>query len=314
MNRKAFGMFVLCLVSVFAIVSMAEAATLLVPDQYKTLAKAHGAAKAGDVIKVTKGGPYVGIKVTKDVTIRGTGTTKITGVAYGVVEGRKIGFYFPGALKGTGATIKGFVFDTVDFPVYSRKANNVTVLSNKMIDPIQGVTNWNGNGWKIQKNVITNVRALQNGNKVGAMAIFIGSRNNEVLSNLVSVNRIQGKLKVVSAPVGNIGGGVVLAAWSTDLLRRNIVSANEIELEPTKPNRVQSYAIILDQRVNPLTCIIKANTIKDNEMGGAQGIIAVNPEKLKDCNTFTGNVNVAGLAEGDSGVDVVAPDAVFQAY
>jgi hypothetical protein len=75
--------------------------------------------------------------VTKAVAIRALGwVTIVDGPVVNSLG--KAGFLFPGGGAGSGATVEGFLFENVAFPVFSRGADDVSVTRNTMYRPNQG--------------------------------------------------------------------------------------------------------------------------------------------------------------------------------
>jgi hypothetical protein len=126
--------------------------------------------------------------------------------------GLRAGFLFLDTHQGNSTTIQGFTFDCNDqlvFPVFSRGADYISVISNVMNGPVQGITNWNGIGWYIKNNKIGSVRALSG----GGIGIFIGSFDSgrPALFNLALGNSVTG------SPVGNGGYSTPAIALMSDV-------------------------------------------------------------------------------------------------
>ena len=86
--------------------------------------------KDGDVLRVLPG-RRTGATVTKAVAIRALGwVTIVDGPVVNTLG--KAGFLFPGGGAGSGATVDGFLFEDVAFPVFSRGADDVSVTRNTM--------------------------------------------------------------------------------------------------------------------------------------------------------------------------------------
>ena len=124
-------------------------------------------AQAGDRILVASG-EYAGAVVTKAVEIRGMGDARIvSGPTHPYNSELEFGFLIGAFLDGAGGngvTIAQLTFEeTVDIPVYSRGANNVTVSHNLFLNNYQGVTNRGGSGWNISHNTFRDLRTSNGG-------------------------------------------------------------------------------------------------------------------------------------------------------
>ena len=109
-----------------------------VPGRFPTLQAAIDSSlvKDGDVLRVLPG-RRTGATVTKAVVLRALGcVTIVDGPA--VNDLGKAGFLFPGGGAGSGATVDGFTFEGVAFPVFSRGADDVSVTHNTMLPPPPG--------------------------------------------------------------------------------------------------------------------------------------------------------------------------------
>ena len=98
-----------------------------VPGHFPTIQAAIDSSKVvdGDTI-VVRHPVHTGATVTKAVTIKAQHRVTIwTGRSSARLG--KAGFLFPGDGAGSGATITGLSFDKVEFPVFSRGADDVSV-------------------------------------------------------------------------------------------------------------------------------------------------------------------------------------------
>ena len=190
-----------------------------VPGRFPTLQAAIDSSlvKDGDVLRVLPG-RRTGATVTKAVVLRALGcVTIVDGPA--VNDLGKAGFLFPGGGAGSGATVDGFTFEGVAFPVFSRGADDVSVTRNTMHRPLQGVSNWAngtwGKGWDITHNTILDLRT----SCAGGIGILIGDyKGGAVTGNVIAHNEVRGRVRV---PWDDCGGydapGIVLFAdWRYD--------------------------------------------------------------------------------------------------
>lgn len=218
-------------------------------------------------------------------------------------------FGFAGDQKGSGATINNLTFKDVAFPVFSRGADDVTVINCKMINPVQGVTNWAGTGWIICGN---NVKDLRSANG-GGIGVLVGDRTGgagvtggKVTCNIVFNNKICGKLHVAPCDGGGYDGtGIVLFAdWRFGSLgalgiENNMIFKNKICLKSDNPNVVDVNAIELTEAENLGGIVIKGNRICFNNLKKTESKIVLSPLGLdnpvnKICNNY-GNHRGHGL-------------------
>lgn len=262
----------------------------------------------GDVLNLTTG-TFEGSEITKNVTI--VGTLKKNGQIGTTIKGRKgglsgvnAGFLFPGQGKGSNSKIMNVKFQNgLDFPVFSKGADNVTISGSLMTKPLQGITNINGSGWSITGNTIKNLEALGG----GGMGIFVGATNTGTAdNNTVSQNTIEGKMYVKKKDVGGymgcaigIASNVVLPVGATGEIEQvdeilatssdnatvtgNKIDNNTISIVSAKPGVVEMYDIGLYELGTDGTLIgaITETTILDNVITGA---IAEGPAGLTTSN------------------------------
>jgi hypothetical protein len=270
--------------------------TLKVPRDYPTIQEAIDAASVGDTIGVSPG-TYFGATVDKGVKIRARGRVIIND-GPNSHSFLRAGFLFKGDFSGSGASIIGFRFEgepqfariddgKLDFPIFSRGANNVTVKNNVMVNSLQAITNWDGSGWQIKKNRILDLWTL-NG---GGIGILVGGNDGDAhLGNVISRNKILGTLKVCSCDHGGYDGtGIVLYAdfrWSdgADELTQNRIRKNKILLMSDTPTVVNANGIELtDSRDDPSPPVIFGNRVTDNDIKGVSGngiVVSGTPNNL----------------------------------
>lgn len=171
----------------------AKAVTWNVPEDFATIELALASADVLDGHTILVGpGNHPGAFVDKAVEIKGEGGAVInSGPMYSIYM---TGFLFRDG-AGNGATISHLSFETVDLPVYSRDTDDVTVDHCTFTSPMQGITNWNGNGWNISHNVINGLVTISG----GGIGIFVGTRAPEgstASNNLIAHNKITGQVVV----------------------------------------------------------------------------------------------------------------------
>jgi len=299
-----------CLALVFAFSTSASAADWSVPGDFTTIQDAidDSSVVDGDTIMVGPGS-FAGALVDKAVEIKGVGGALINDgpvLASGHPAGDpdlNIGFFFPGSGTGSGATISHLRFETVEFPIFSRGASNVTVTQCSMTNPIQGVSNWSGSEWEISHNVITDLRTA-NG---GGIGIIIAERlGGTVSDNVVSHNKIAGTLHVWEFDGGGYAGsGIVLFADFRSgqpgavSITGNRVVKNKVSLVSDTPAVVEVVAFELTEHgdiaagwpaLPPDPSVICSNVIGFNDWRGTAMQVAYSPEDLESCNDISRNL------------------------
>jgi hypothetical protein len=286
----------------------AAAESWRVPGQFPTIQAAIDSplVKDGDTIRV-RSGRHAGATVTKAVAIRAQGRAVIrTGPSVGPLG--EAGFLFPGGGQGSGASVVGFVFDGVAFPVFSRGADDVTVERNTLLGPVQGVSNWGGgswgNGWDVTHNRIRGLRTACG----GGIGIFFGDyQGGTVVANLVAHNEIGGRVLVPADDCGGYGAsGVSIFAdfrWGAAgaaAVEHNRVSKNRVRLESSRPELVPVSGVELAE-LDPVgpDRVIRDNAVVFNDLRGMEVPIEAHPEELLDLNRI--EKNLTGAAPGPRG-------------
>ena len=194
---------------------------------------------------------------------------------------------------GDGVTISHLTF-TVDLPVYSRGANDVTVTNNTVLNALQGITNWGGSRWDISHNTFTDLRT-DNG---GGIAIIVGDRlGRDVKDNVVAQNQIAGTLNVDPADLGGYQGtGIALYAdfrfgqLGALSIANNRVVKNKVSLVSSNPSVVDVVAFeMTDARDIPSTDVIFDNAVGFNDFRGTTQQIVLTPPTLDTVNTISRN-------------------------
>jgi hypothetical protein len=290
-------------VAVLVLCSTTSAATWNVPGDFATIQEAIDSTLVLDGDKIMVGpGQYAGAIVTKAVEIKGedgavvnSGPLLTTYMPCGTIV-LDIGFFFTGNGAGSGATISHLKFEGPAFPIFSRGADDVTVAQCTMINPIQGVTNWAGNGWEISHNVITDLQSA-NGGGIGILVGVPQKVQGTVSDNVVSHNKISGTLHVSSCDGGGYcGTGIVLYAdyrsgEEPKIVKKTRVVKNKVSLVSDNPDVVDVVAIELtDTRNDPDFMDVFDNVIGFNDLRGTVIQIALTPEELDTVNKISRNL------------------------
>lgn len=279
-------------------------AVLVVPSlEYDTIQKAIDAASDGDVIKVLPG-TYYGAVVNNEVHLEAEDEVIIND-GPNSHSFLRAGFLFNEDHSGDGASIKGFHFECViqtdytddgnlDFPIFSRGADNVTVKENTMTNCLQAITNWNGSGWEIKENQISDLWTL-NG---GGIGIFVGRLDGGISDgNVVKENTIIGTLQVWEFDGGEYNGtGVALYAdyrsgKSGGYVINSEVIENRVSLVSNHASVVDAVAFeATDSRTTPIGYVIHDNEITENDFSGSANEYDFTPDDLIEHNTYEGNI------------------------
>ncbi len=284
--------------AVLLLAGSAGAAAWRVPGDFPTIQAAMDSSlvAAGDTIYV-QAGVRAGATVTKAVILQGQGRVTI---ANGPVVNSlgNAGFLFAGDGAGSGATITGFVFDRVAFPVFSRGADDVSVTHNAMWRSIQAITSWAkaswGKGWDISHNDILSLRSSCG----GGIGILIGDyAGGTVTGNLIAHNRVRSWLRVPPTDCGGYNApGIVLFAdfrYPGDqgaAIQGNRVAKNWVAVASGNPRLVTVSAIELsDTRDLSTQLVIQGNDIVYNDLRGSSEPFSITPDELETVNRIEHN-------------------------
>lgn len=271
-----------------------------VPTDFATIQDAIDSASVADGDTILVGpGSHAGALVDKSVVIKGEDGAVINdGPVHssGLIQGFRL------LADGSGATISHLTFE-VDFPIMAWQADDVTVEHCTMISPVQGVSNWEGNGWVISHNVINGLVTASG----GGIGIFIGCFNGVTANNnLVAHNKITGYAVVGEDDCGGYSGpGICLMSdrrWYSGggTLSGNRIIHNKVSLSSTRPDLVESVGIeltdmalelgLLDEEDTPIVDLTD-NKVGFNDVRGVDGIpIALNPEEVASNNKISRNL------------------------
>jgi hypothetical protein len=282
-------------------VSTVSAKTWFVPKDFTDIQAAIDSPSVKDEDKIMVGpGAFFGATVTKAVRLQARGDTIINNGPKPWPETRPFfvaGFFFQGNGVGSGTSIHGFRFQGVEFPIFSRGANDVTVKDCIMLNAIQAITNWHGQGWRITDN---RIKDLQTSNG-GGIGVLIGGRDKSwqgsIVRNFIADNKITGVLHVMPGEKGGYNGtGIVLYAdfrWGAegpDEIAYNTVTKNIISMYSDNADLVDIAAVELtDTRDDPSLAIIFDNFIGFNDLRGTDLQIDLTPDNLDQFNWIMNN-------------------------
>ena len=214
---------------------VANADTLLVPEDYATIQMAADAALSGDTINVGPG-QWCGATLTTKVDLFGHGKPTILGCSSsptlaGVL---RIGFFLPDA-AASGTTIRHFVFDgqgasnanldPLSFAVFARDANDVAIEQNTILGTIQAITNTAGSGGRstTTRSRIFRSSLVTGGFCGGGVGIVFQERNTagpRQADNTAMFNRISGVIPD-DFDVFSMAGILVLGGQDGSVIQKN---------------------------------------------------------------------------------------------
>ena len=287
-----------------------------VPGDFPTIQAAIDSplVEDGDVLRVLPG-RRSGATVTKAVAIRALDcVTIVDGPVVNTLG--KAGFLFPGGGAGSGATVDGFRFENVAFPVFSRGADDVSVTRNTMHGANQGVTNWAngawGKGWDITHNTILDLRTSCG----GGIGILIGDYNGgTVTGNLIAHNKVRGRVRV---PRGDCGGynapGIVLFAdWrypgdTGARITGNRVAKNRVSVSSGNLDLVTVAGVELSIASDSAVGLdIADNAVVYNDLRGMDVPVALTPDELSTVNRIEKNLTGPVVRSLDSALRALPP-------
>ena len=298
MHRRLFC--VLIFVGSLAWSQASLARTFVIPRHFATIQEAVDSSHVadGDTLIVERG-RHAGAVLTKTLVIIGRPGAVIDSgpvfiADYPCVGDMRIGFQlgFSGEHEGSGSVIRNLVFDNLEFPVYGFEVDDVSVSDNDMRNPIQGVTNRGGRGWRIVKNHIRDMRTA-NGGGIGIFITDADLRPGGVVNNDISGNAITGTLQVSSCDFGGYDGiGVALnadfryGALGAEAISENLISWNKIHLISDAPSIVDVVGIVLEDSRNEeeFDPVVFDNVILFNDLRRMENPLIFAPAWLEDAN------------------------------
>ncbi len=300
-RTRGFAPAVACLVPLLLAAS-AEAASWRIPGHFPTIQAAIDSprVKDGDTLRV-RAGRHAGATVTKALEIRAEGHAVIRSGPV-LNSAGEAGFLFPGEGRGSGASILGFVFEGVAFPVFGRRADDVTVAHNVLRWPVQGVSNWGGSGWEIAHNLVLGLRTACG----GGIGMFAGDyRGGTVSANRIAHNDVRGPVFVPADDCGGYGASAVAlladfrwGASGAAAIEHNRVAKNRVRLDSIRPELVPASGVELAELVEPggtapAERVIRGNTVVFNDLRSVDTPVELSPEDLADVNRVARNLTRA---------------------
>ncbi len=229
----------------------------------------------------------------------------------------RAGFLLDPDRSGSGASIEGFQFvgaiqpggtddGGLDFGVFSRGADDVTVSHNTFTSFLQGITDWNGAGWTIDHNTLTDLWTSCG----GGIGILAGGYDGTTVIERTTIahNDVEGSLRVSPTDCGGYDGdGIVLYAdfrfgrAGAPSVSGNVVEHNDVDLVSDTPSLVDVIGIEMtaafDTPPTPVPAVMTGNTIAKNPVDVSGTGVLASPGAAG--NTFDGNHLEAGTAAVD---------------
>ncbi|EKD46395.1 MAG: Peptidase S1 and S6 chymotrypsin/Hap [uncultured bacterium] len=254
-------------------VNDADAATLQVPQQYPSIAKAIGAAKYGDTVLVSAGTYYENLDVRKNidiVSVSGAGETVIDGQARGTVvlwanvefdgvRSPKIsGFTIKNGLSGEGRA-GGITLYTADVII-----ENNSIVSNVSNMDAGGILAHVKSDAVIRNNFIDSNSAK----RFGAGIFVVNGSNPLIYNNHISNNSASGPTYTGG---GAGGGGIAVDDNSSPQIIKNTITSNHGDhVGGGISLRVNNNSIIEDNTITNNNSAFGAGIHIETEVGGPQ--------------------------------------------
>ena len=242
-------------------------------------------ASPGNIVRVRKG-TYFGAVVNKAVALEAEGRVIVNDGPFSHPGMFRAGFLFNADHSGNGASIEGFDIvgavqaagddGKLDFGIFSRGANDVTVKKNTLTNFLQGITDWNGQRWTIEKNKITDLWTSCG----GGIGILVGGFDGSaILDHVVRENDVNGTVQVSADDCGGYDGtGIVLYAdfrgtrTGASSISGNSVEKNKASLVSNMPELVNANGIevTVADSTDPIITgnVIEKNHVKDTSGNG----------------------------------------------
>ena len=217
--RKIFSVPVACLAVFIGATTTLHAATIYVPDNFKTINEAVKNASPKDTIIVNEGNYAENIVITKPLTIRSSKGPDAS-MVYALIKTEPV-FKVSNAYE---AAIIGFtVSGSLTAGIYFYNSQNGQILDNKIINNGNGVLLYSSN-----KNILANNSASSN----EQYGIYLESSNDNTLEqNTVNSNKDRGIFLNSSSNNNLTNNNVNLNAWDGIMLwssHRNTLKDNKV--------------------------------------------------------------------------------------
>jgi len=265
----------------------ASVRVLKVPGDFATIQSAVDGAMPGDRI-VVKAGDWFGAVVYKPLEILGEdGAVIVDGPPS--ASGLKYGFWIEGTGWADGTIISGFTFK-VDYPIFGRNVNDVTINDNVMLSPYWGISNIGGSRWTITHNDISGLTDYPD-RMWGSHGILLvsGVTNAPASHNLVAFNKISGDY---SGYLPSAGILLEVDANSTDAgeVKFNEVTHNKVETHGSLAAAIVLYFLEAEPSGEDPTNLLCDNTVSFNNLKDSTIEFFYFPETLEDCNAIFANL------------------------
>ncbi len=218
-GRRLLIIFSCCLVMLMAVIINTQAATITVPDNYKTIHEAVENAQAGDTVFVKSGNYHENIVISKSLTLKsekGADTTVIkpSNPSEPVIKVTEVNNVTVIGFTATGSAISG---------IYLYKAGNVNVIENNTIENRNGIFLYSSNN-----NTLTGNTAKSN----DQTGIYLETSNgNTIEKNIADSNREKGMFLISSQTNTIKDNSASLNTWNGITLwssNNNTIKGNKV--------------------------------------------------------------------------------------
>ncbi len=208
---------------------------------------------------------------------------------------------------GRDATTGNTFTANVNFAVYGKGSDNITVANNTIDHPIQGITNWEGSNWQVTDNVIQNGVHFNGG---GGIGILIASTSKVTQNNVVSGNKVSGAFTYdKTKDLGdNAGAGIALVAngankKASPSVTGCLVQENSVAITSQAVGTLTTaYGIMLNEilpkkETSAPKGWVKGNTIAGNILTGSTAPYGERPTGIDQNNVVTTDAGTFAVTE-----------------
>ena len=222
--------------------------TIIVPDEYSTIAEAVSNASPGDTVFVKNGVYHETVWINKSLLIRGENCEKTLVIGEGNLNSGNVF-----TLAANNVTIEGFTIKSLDYPTAKQHANGInikgdycTIRGNNILNNFWGVL------CAIQSYTLITGNNITGNHKEGIR--FYGGSWNTISGNFIA---------------GNKASGIAIEGYS------NLISGNTIKNNTRGIGLGSSYSVVFaneisDHSESDMYFVGYNNTIAANSMSGSE--------------------------------------------
>jgi hypothetical protein len=172
-------------------------------------------------------------------------------------------------------------------PIFSRGADDVTVMQNTLSVFLQGITNWGygswGNRWQITDNTLQNPGTSCG----GGIGIFVGDfEGGSVSGNVITRNTVTGQVRVPAADCGGYNAPAI--TLYADFRGGALGAFSGIELADTR-----------DDWATYQPGAVRTNVVNYNDLRQTGRPFAYTPDEQATVNTIENNYTAPGYLLND---------------